>query len=466
MICEIDTGYSSARMCAAIDYHERKVEEGVAKRDEINMAASNGEQIKARLEDHVSAFNPRVHTQKFHQVSFNFAPTDELSEGKKREIVHEWMEHMGYDKHLYVLYHHMDKSHDHWHLITPCSDEMGLRMATKNNFYKSSKFTRLLEQKHGMRILAIQSEEKTKSLKEGAAEKYAVYNALQKLSDTEKTLPCFDLLFGLQVAKGQFSYDQAHYAYKKAGRVGDLGIALKHLRDQGLLKKPEKGELYELLLEARNTSRSLLEFNNLLDTQQIYHREVFYKGKKTIMYGLKGKYYFRDYQISKEFTPERLAIYYKSPEKYKVVGKAMTPGEVKDYLKRSIYRAALYSLNLEQFKAFLADRSVEVKFSSNSSGIYGYSVLFQGTEIKASSIDKELSYTKIKQILSNNAFAPMPSPSRFAKRSSAPAEIKAPATASSIGKIANVLDRAAAEAEAKRKARQQQQDEADNTLGL
>jgi len=408
MICKIDTNYNAKRIAIAVDSHERKVDAGVATRDEIQLAGFDRETITQALLQHVHVFNPQVRKNKFHQVTISFDPGDAITDIKKREAVDRWMEHMGYLDHPYVLYHHNDKAHDHWHLITTCSNLEGVRANTRNNFHKSAIYTRKLEAEYGIRVLSSQAEKKDQDLKEIAAKKFAFKNAIENMPADAK------IRFGVEEVTQQLGRTTAYSgmefasAYRRLYGSKPFSDLHDYLIKNGLQKYTKKERLYFIVSDARFLSKSEVEFISKLKDEGVYVRKVFDKGTR-FLYGFEN-YYIKDYSLSRDFTPESLSDYFSlktSDQHSKERGKKQRPETIK-FLGKTLHRAIQYSNTFDEFMAYLNDKKISVVLASNSGGVYGYSVKYNGEEYKASTIDKNLSYSKIINRIGKNKLDDMP----------------------------------------------------------
>ncbi len=407
MICKVDTNYDGDRMTAAVNYHEDKVAAGVAERDELQLAAFDRESIKQAFNTHIQIFNSTVRKNKFHQVTISFDPTDNLTAQKKREVVDKWMGHMGYSNHPYVLYHHMDKEHDHWHLITTCSNLDGMRADTRNNFHKSAIYSRVLEKEYGIRQLSTQAEKEEANLKELALKKYAFKNAIEAMSPSAKLR--FGIASVLKELGNQNDYTGVQFRgrYIKGLKQESFEDLLHYLREEGLLKRSKKDELFLILEKTRLASKSEAEYMVRLKESDVYVRKIFKNGI-SYQYGYKG-FYVADSRLSPDLTASRLRAHFSGRHTDEpMLGKEKTNNVAIRQLSKTLHRAIQYSTDFSGFEAYLRGRNIAVSLASNSGGVYGYKVVFNGAEYKGSSLSKSLSYTNIMKKLKANESKDIP----------------------------------------------------------
>lgn len=159
MVAKISTGNS---LYGAVMYNESKVnlESGKVLLHNRILANSEGDidahstldSFKLHLINNQQTEKPIVH------ISLNPHPDDLLTDEQLRDIAQEYMSKMGYGKQPYIVYKHDDIERSHIHIVTTNVDSEGKKLNSDNNFYRSKKITRELEQKYGLHT----AERKTK----------------------------------------------------------------------------------------------------------------------------------------------------------------------------------------------------------------------------------------------------------------------------------------------------------------
>ncbi|MFA6059601.1 MAG: relaxase/mobilization nuclease domain-containing protein [Taibaiella sp.] len=151
MVAIIKTG-SSIRH--TFYYNDNKVKDGVAD----CIMAENYPMALADMSEHhrlnmllrTAEKNPDVKTNSVH-ISLNFAPGENLSHDKLREIASEYMDKIGFGKQPYLVYQHYDAGHVHVHIATVKIRPDGSRI-DMNNIGKnqSERARKEIEMKHGL----------------------------------------------------------------------------------------------------------------------------------------------------------------------------------------------------------------------------------------------------------------------------------------------------------------------------
>lgn len=115
----------------AINYNERKVQEGVATL--IHASGFLNDASKLSFYDKLSRFtnlhdhNHRTKTNTLH-ISLNFDPSEKLGEDTLCQIANEYMEKIGFGEQPYLVYEHKDAAHPHVHIVTSIIQERGKRI--------------------------------------------------------------------------------------------------------------------------------------------------------------------------------------------------------------------------------------------------------------------------------------------------------------------------------------------------
>lgn len=132
MVAVIKVGKSIHR---TFYYNENKVEEGVAK---LLLAANYPLGTDALTENQrlnmllrTAESNPNVRLNSVH-ISLNFAPQEQISDEKMRNIALDYMEKIGFAGQPFLVYKHEDAGHPHIHIATVKVRPDGTRIETQN----------------------------------------------------------------------------------------------------------------------------------------------------------------------------------------------------------------------------------------------------------------------------------------------------------------------------------------------
>lgn len=145
---------SPARIIAALNYNENKVQEGKAEclhasgylRDASDM------NFYQKLEgfERRNNLNSRAATKTLH-ISLNFDPSEKLSHDKLINIATDYMEKIGFGMQPWLMYKHKDAGHPHIHIVTTTIQDDGKRIDTYNiGRNQSEKARKEIEQSYGL----------------------------------------------------------------------------------------------------------------------------------------------------------------------------------------------------------------------------------------------------------------------------------------------------------------------------
>lgn len=151
MIAKINVGSS---LFGALAYNQNKIDEGEGKVLCSNKMTEHEDgrfDIHSCMVDFDRQLPKDIKTEKpIMHISLNPHPDDVLSDEQLTAIAEEYMDKMGYGNQPYMVYKHEDIARHHLHIVSLNVDETGKKIADSNNFYKSKKITRELEQKYGL----------------------------------------------------------------------------------------------------------------------------------------------------------------------------------------------------------------------------------------------------------------------------------------------------------------------------
>lgn len=151
MVAKITFGSS---LFGALAYNAQKVEEGEGKVLGANKTFYNKEgtfPIHSCAEDFANHLPSHIKTQKpIVHISLNPHPDDKLTDEQLTAIATEYIERMGYGHQPYLIFKHEDIARHHIHIVTLGVDEAGRKIDDGNNFFRSKKITREMEQRYGL----------------------------------------------------------------------------------------------------------------------------------------------------------------------------------------------------------------------------------------------------------------------------------------------------------------------------
>lgn len=137
---------------AAFDYNHQKMElENPKERAELldhNFFKYDRESILKEI-SFLKQLRPNLSRDTYH-VSLNFAPTDQLSKNQLTQIGKDYLNGMGFDDNAYAIWQHFDAEHLHIHVLASRIKYDGSVVSDSNNYQRSEKICRELEQKHGI----------------------------------------------------------------------------------------------------------------------------------------------------------------------------------------------------------------------------------------------------------------------------------------------------------------------------
>ncbi|WP_028297042.1 relaxase/mobilization nuclease domain-containing protein [Olivibacter sitiensis] len=136
----------------ALHYNLRKVfsrnEEERAELLETNFSTLDNSTVKKELEI-MRLRNPHLQRNTYH-ASLNFSDKEQISNKTMLSIAKEYMERMGFDDNLYCIFRHHDTSHPHCHILALRNRFDGKVVSDSNNYQRSEKIVRELENKYGL----------------------------------------------------------------------------------------------------------------------------------------------------------------------------------------------------------------------------------------------------------------------------------------------------------------------------
>lgn len=151
MVAKIGKGSS---LFGALIYNNQKVENDVARILHSNkvMQDKNGEYNMQLCYQSFAPFlaaNKRTEEPILH-ISLNPHPDDVLADEQLIAIADEYMQKMGFGQQPYLVFKHEDIERKHIHIVSVNVDENGRKINDFNNFHRSKKITKELEEKYNL----------------------------------------------------------------------------------------------------------------------------------------------------------------------------------------------------------------------------------------------------------------------------------------------------------------------------
>jgi len=111
-----------------------------------NFISLNKVEIKKEV-DLIKMMSPKLSRDTYH-TSLNFSVNEKISNDKMWAIAEEYMKRMGFDNNLYCIFRHNDASHPHCHILALRTRLDGTVVDDSNNYKRSEKIVRELEDKY------------------------------------------------------------------------------------------------------------------------------------------------------------------------------------------------------------------------------------------------------------------------------------------------------------------------------
>lgn len=151
MVAKINVGNS---LFGALSYNQEKINEGLGKVLFSQKVLQNTDG-SYNMFFNMKSFEPYLDANKRTEkpilhISLNPHPDDKLTDEQLKDIAQEYIEKMGYGNQPYLVYKHEDIDRHHIHIISINVDETGKKISNTNDFHRSKKITRELEQKYGL----------------------------------------------------------------------------------------------------------------------------------------------------------------------------------------------------------------------------------------------------------------------------------------------------------------------------
>ncbi len=151
MVAKINVGNS---LFGALSYNQEKINEGLG-RVLFSQKVFQNTDGSYNMFFNMKSFEPYLDANKRTEkpilhISLNPHPDDKLTDEQLKDIAQEYIEKMGYGNQPYLVYKHEDIDRHHIHIVSINVDETGKKISNSNDFHRSKKITRELEQKYGL----------------------------------------------------------------------------------------------------------------------------------------------------------------------------------------------------------------------------------------------------------------------------------------------------------------------------
>lgn len=392
MIAEIQPSFAShTALSRKVEYHMGKIDEGNAR----VLYTSTGSDLASFPGDMrlVSQLNDRVKLP-YSEITLSLYPGENLTDEQWLSLSHEYLREMGYEHACYAVILNSDKAHSHVHILTTTIDEDGKRISSSNNYARSEKISRALEESYGLRPLDPAYGRRT-SLGENQYRQYYLNEALQKalrsyshkdqlrewLQSSEAVAKLGKPWQSLRLTNAEWQQLLGEEAYRTLFDRLDKGGFFKTLYKDELLSKLDR--LYD---ESDSTSM----FRSKLEAEAIYMRLVTQKDKSYYVYGIKDAgFYLKDTSLPLRYRFGELSF----------DRNGMSFDEQKHYLYDHVFLSLNKAASYEEFKTALEADGIRLQEHRNAKGIYGLSYYIDGLEdphiFKASDISRKLTYKAI-----------------------------------------------------------------------
>ena len=304
MIAEIQPSFSShLSMSRKIEYQLSKVKEGNGK----VLYTSTGDELAAMpaYMKLISQLNDRVKLP-YAEFILSLYPGESLSDEQWLSLAGEYIERMGYGKSCYAVVLNTDKAHSHVHVLLTTIDEEGKSIPSGNNYSRSEKISRELEQKYGLLPLEREGGKRT-TLGEAQYRNYYFDAALKKAmrsynykDKVSAVLEQSDTYWSLDKPLQEIKLANEEWRVLLGDESYDNLFAL--LEKGGFFNPLFKDELLQQLDRIYSFSESTSDFRRNLEQEGLYMRLVTKKDKSYYVYGIKDSgFYLKDVSLPQKY---------------------------------------------------------------------------------------------------------------------------------------------------------------------
>lgn len=166
----------------------------------------------------------RPNLQKFfYHTSINFPPAENLSNEVMKQIAQDYLQQNGFTQHQFILFRHYDADHPHLHILVNRIGYDGKVLSDSNDFARSEKVLRELEQKYHLTNVQSSSQASERAITKDELEmmkrtnqpshKMALQVIIKIVLSTKSKLTCSEFVQALQNKGVNVLFNQASTGY-------------------------------------------------------------------------------------------------------------------------------------------------------------------------------------------------------------------------------------------------------------
>lgn len=227
---------------AAFDYNHLKMElKNPKDRAELldhNFFKYDRESILKEI-NFLKQLRPNLTRDTYH-VSLNFAPNDHLSKDQLTQIGKDYLTGMGFNDNAYAIWQHFDAEHLHIHVLASRIKYDGSVVADSNNYQRSEKICRELEQKY--RIETVKSSKEALD-RAPSKDELEMIQRTGKLSDRmlmqERVKDALSKAYTISDFIIQCKLNGVHLIFNQSESTGRVS-GITYISDEGFIAKGQK----------------------------------------------------------------------------------------------------------------------------------------------------------------------------------------------------------------------------------
>jgi len=345
MIAKIGNPFAINRLETQINYHQKKIDEGVAQVIFSSTAVDDLHRFLDDMRNYIESNNATRTKNKYIDFSLNL-PHGELADDEKFNLLaQEYLYKMGYGNCPYVAIRHDDKDHSHIHIITSTIDFDSKKVSDSNNFERSEKISRALEEKYSLQK-TMYNQFNSRNFGELKSREYYFHKALLKGLSNHVTRNMLEpYLKGLPMLKSK-DRTQDEYSQLLGENFERVGAILE---ERGHFTPLLKDELLEKMDAIRERSATISEFQENMKQAGLYMRLV----KDEFVYGIPElSFYIKDSRLPKSYRYETM--------KEEGYIDRLSPDLQSNYIFNNARLAMIGCKSYEQFKDNLREKGISV----------------------------------------------------------------------------------------------------------
>ena len=394
MIAEIQPSFSSsATMVRKVAYQLTKIEQGDAR----VLCTSTNDELHTMPEYMrlIAETNERVKLP-YTEFILSLYPGEILTDKEWLSLAEKYIQRMGYGRCCYAVVLNTDKAHQHVHVLLTTIDEDGKSVSSSNNYRRSEKISRELEQEYGLIPVKKGCSPKA-TLGESQYRIYYFDVAMKKAlrnhayQDKVSSLLCYsDALQSSGKPIQDITLSNKEWQVLLGYELYDGLFSV--LEKGGFFKPLFKDELLHQLDRIYAISENTADFRMNLEHEGLYMRLVTKKDKSYYVYGMKDiSFYIKDTSLPRKYRFGNIRF----------DSKGMSTDEQKHYLYDHVFVVLNDSDSYRQFKEKLGQEGILVQEHINASGIYSISFCMTGIDnpqmFKGADISRKLTYRNIQK---------------------------------------------------------------------